>query len=319
MNYWWVNHKQTYRAELSGGYIWSPKTKSNGQSNQTYDNLRLVKAGDVVFSFAFGLIQAVGIAERGYQEAPKPVEFGAAGAAWSHLGWFVNIEWHELDSPLAPKKHLGAISPLLPSLHSPIRAQTGDGNQGCYLASISPQLGQELLALISLADTDSLQAAAEFFKSVNGDAAELSIAQSATAGSTESEQLIRARRGQGRFKSNVMSIEAGCRLTGVSHRQFLIASHIKPWAVSSNEERLDGHNGLLLAPHIDLLFDGGWISFEDSGTLLVADQLTETTLAAWGVDVHERERASFKAKQCAYLAYHRKHVFKLGFKLGAPT
>src|SRR2546421_4514512 len=25
MRYWWVNHNQTYRHEVQGGYLWSPK------------------------------------------------------------------------------------------------------------------------------------------------------------------------------------------------------------------------------------------------------------------------------------------------------
>jgi hypothetical protein len=46
MAYWWGNHKQTYRQEVDGQYIWSPKTKSNVSCNQSYDNLRLVVPGD---------------------------------------------------------------------------------------------------------------------------------------------------------------------------------------------------------------------------------------------------------------------------------
>src|SRR5688572_5261595 len=50
LSFWWVNHKQTVRSEIEGGYIWSPKTNRNGASNQTYLNLTLTNAGDIVFS-----------------------------------------------------------------------------------------------------------------------------------------------------------------------------------------------------------------------------------------------------------------------------
>jgi hypothetical protein len=43
MRFWWVNHKQTYRQEIGGGYIWSPKAKINGVRNQSYDYMRLVE------------------------------------------------------------------------------------------------------------------------------------------------------------------------------------------------------------------------------------------------------------------------------------
>jgi len=49
-SYWWVNHKQTYRQETDGGYIWSPKANANGERNVTYDNLNRCQRGDVVFS-----------------------------------------------------------------------------------------------------------------------------------------------------------------------------------------------------------------------------------------------------------------------------
>jgi putative restriction endonuclease len=50
----------------------------------------------------------------------------------------------------------------------------------------------------------------------------------------------------------------------------LVASHCKPWRDSSNEERINGENGLLLTPTIDHLFDRGFIGFEDNGTLILS-------------------------------------------------
>ena len=47
----------------------------------------------------------------------------------------------------------------------------------------------------------------------------------------------------------------------------LNARHIKPWRDASDAERLDGANGLLLAPHIDHLFDEGCITFSSSQEL----------------------------------------------------
>ena len=52
MKNWWVNHKQTYRQEVDGGYIWSLKTRKDGSNNHFYENLQRFQAGDLVFSFA---------------------------------------------------------------------------------------------------------------------------------------------------------------------------------------------------------------------------------------------------------------------------
>jgi predicted restriction endonuclease len=87
-------------------------------------------------------------------------------------------------------------------------------------------------------------------------------------GDTQKQQLVQARRGQGIFKANVRLNESKCRFTGVTDPRLLIASHIKPWAISNDREKLDGCNGLLFSPHIDRLFDRGFISFKDDGTVL---------------------------------------------------
>jgi hypothetical protein len=40
MQYWWVNQNQTYRAEVRGSFMWSPKQNANGARNQFYENMR---------------------------------------------------------------------------------------------------------------------------------------------------------------------------------------------------------------------------------------------------------------------------------------
>lgn len=78
MRYWWVNQNQTYRAEVRGSFMWSPKRNANGARNQFYDNMREVSPGDIVFSFCDTRIKAIGVVTGGAQTGPKP-DFGAAG------------------------------------------------------------------------------------------------------------------------------------------------------------------------------------------------------------------------------------------------
>jgi putative restriction endonuclease len=111
MAFWWVNHTQTYRQEVDGQYIWSPKTKSNGSRNQSYDNLRLVVPGDLVFSYAGAQIRQLGIVTRPAVSSPKPPEFGSAGTNWAQDGWMVPIDWHALPQPLRPKEFIGQTDP----------------------------------------------------------------------------------------------------------------------------------------------------------------------------------------------------------------
>jgi len=140
------------------------------------------------------------------------------------------------------------------------------------------------------------------------DAAEAEIRQRTDIRPTVKEQLVNARRGQGVFKSNLQNIEKRCRVTGLKDTAHLRASHIKPWCKSTNEERLDGNNGLMLSPHVDHLFDSGFISFTDSGDLLVADILKSRVLTTWGISL-PLNVGRFRPEQAKYLDYHRRVVF----------
>lgn len=307
MAFWWVNHKQTYSAEVGGGYIWSPKANRNGSKNQTYINLTLTRPGDVVISYASGLIKAIGLVTAPCLEARKPSEFGNAGDAWSDTGWEVLIDWEVLDKSIRPKDHLGLIAPLLPAKNSPLQAN-GNGNQSCYLASISDELGKLVLSLANGVNPMFADAIEQHQTELEGDAIEADI-KASTLEATEKLQLTKARRGQGLFRSRLEQIEPACRVTGVTNKALLIASHIKPWSECDNAERLDGNNGLLLSPHIDKLFDRGWITFTDASDLLCAEHSIEQALLQWGIEL-PLNVGPFNTKQAAFLEYHRDEIFK---------
>jgi len=80
---------QTFRQEIEGGYLWSPKRNKNGHRNPFYEFMREVAPGDIVFSFFDTRIAALGIVGGFCRESPKPEEFGNAGANWSQIGWRV--------------------------------------------------------------------------------------------------------------------------------------------------------------------------------------------------------------------------------------
>jgi hypothetical protein len=138
---------------------------------------------------------------------------------------------------------------------------------------------------------------------------EAEIVQRTLAGSPERERLVMARRGQGVFRHNVEQIEKSCRVTGLRDLQHLRASHIKPWKDSDDFEKLDGHNGLLLSPHVDHLFDRGWILFEDDGMLVPSPKLDVLVLQSWRIEP-DRQPKPFLPRQIDYLEYHRELVFQ---------
>lgn len=126
---------------------------------------------------------------------------------------------------------------------------------------------------------------------------------------TEKERLQAARIGQGDFRNALVVAWVGrCPLASVDHLPLLRASHIKPWRSSTNAERLDPFNGLLLAVHVDALFDRGLISFEDNGTLLISSMLSQDNLGRLGI-VRGAMISGLDARHGAYLAHHRAHCF----------
>jgi hypothetical protein len=121
--------------------------------------------------------------------------------------------------------------------------------------------------------------------------------------------LVLARSGQGIYRASLEQIETACRVTGVLDRRHLRATHIKPWHQADDQEKLDGHNGLLLSPHVEHLFDRGHISFTDAGSLLVSARMNDAVLGAWGLK-RGQQVGAFGPEQSHYLAYHREHIFE---------
>lgn len=308
MRYWWVNQNRTYKQEIPGGFLWSPKVKKNGSRNQFYENMREVQPSDVVFSFCDTLIKAVGIATGVANTSPKP-DFGNFGESWSKEGWLIPVEFKEFTKPLCPKDHIEQLRPHLPQKYSPIQI-SGDGLQSVYLAAVPDDLAAEIISLLGETYDSAVHELLERVGSnCAGDALEESIRGRTDIGATTKAQLVQARRGQGIFKDNVRRNENACRVTGVSDIKHLRASHIKPWSESTDEEKLNGCNGLLLAPHIDHLFDKGFISFSDDGNLMISEQLDRQILSVWGVP-DGKNVGRFNEQQMTFLAYHRNKVFK---------
>ncbi len=318
MRFWWVNQNQTYRHEVPGGYLWSPKRKKGNKSNPFYDFMREVSPGDVIFSFADTYIKAIGIATSHAYESPKPLEFGQAGAYWENIGWRVDVRFSELHGPIKPADHMLQLAPRLPARYAPLQAN-GNGLQGVYLTLLPDDFAVSLVDLIGrearliveglrIADRPETSPAIGLVEwenhQIEGVLADQAIPE------TVRQAVVMARRGQGLFKQNVRQIENACRVTKVDQIEHLRASHCKPWRDSSNAERLDGENGLLLTPDVDHLFDRGFISFEDGGRVLVSPVAHQESLRKMGLAEALRTNVGpFTNGQKAFLSFHRESVF----------
>jgi putative restriction endonuclease len=317
LRYWWVNQNQTYRQEVDGGYLWSPKKKANRRSNPFYDFMREVSPGDVIFSFAGTVIAAIGVATSNARESPKPLEFGSTGAYWESIGWRVNVSFVELRSRIRPSEYMSVLAPLLQKVYAPLRPD-GVGMQGVYLTYLTDAFAAALVDLIGVEARTLVMG----FRVTEPDPFQSSVIQlqweehlmtqireDDRITETEKETVVMARRGQGLFKQRVMNFERACRITGVTKDEHLRASHCKPWRDSSNEERLDGENGLLLTPTMDHLFDQGFIGFEGNGELIISPVAHVESLVRMGLSPSDRRNVgNFSSGQRSYLEYHRDEV-----------
>lgn len=121
------------------------------------------------------------------------------------------------------------------------------------------------------------------------------------------QQTIRI--GQEKFRRNLLNDISFCPITGITDKRILLASHIKPWRVSDNNERLDKNNGFIFSPTIDKLFDIGLITFENNKTLLISKSLDINNVKSIGIQNKKIYEKLPNENRIKYLEYHRNYIF----------
>jgi len=124
------------------------------------------------------------------------------------------------------------------------------------------------------------------------------------------ENLSRARKGQGKYRENLLKECPYCPITIVSDDRLLIASHIKPWAHSEMNEKTDPKNGFMFTPTYDFLFDRGFITFTDDKKMIVSPWLSKMTKSKLNLADNKKYPLLVTEEREKYLDYHRKKIFK---------
>ena len=146
------------------------------------------------------------------------------------------------------------------------------------------------------------------------DTKELEIVDSIKANTditkTEKEALIKSRIGQGKFRKSLFEKYDGkCVVTGIDLSKLLIASHIKPWSVSENDERLSPDNGILLSADFDRLFDSGLITFANDGSIVASSFVNDNNRTILGLDKKIIVNLKSTPSMIHNLEYHRDIIF----------
>ncbi|NCB11708.1 MAG: HNH endonuclease [Erysipelotrichia bacterium] len=130
----------------------------------------------------------------------------------------------------------------------------------------------------------------------------------------QTEKIVqqKVRQGQSYFRDILLKEMKRCPITGIDDKRLLVASHIKPWVHSNNEERVNSKNGILLSPLFDKLFDKGigLITFTLDKKILISNKLSKENIVRLNILPNQIiENLDITGRE-EYLEYHRKHIFQ---------
>lgn len=265
-------------------------------------NMKMIKKEDIIFNSYNGKLVSVLIAKENCKEHERPTGLDQLDL-WDKDGWLVNAKYINLEEPITYKDYMDDILKLQDEKYAPFN-KSGRGNTG-YLFRVSEELANFFFEIIERSNgisrgefliENTLQE--EIIKQIEND-----LDSTITLDKTEKETIIKSRIGQSAFKKALLAIEKKCRICGVTNERFLVASHIKPWSESNNQERLDVNNGLLLCPNHDALFDKRYISFDKTGKVLIKESLDVTTKVL--LNINETMRIKMNERQQNYMKWHR--------------
>lgn len=124
-------------------------------------------------------------------------------------------------------------------------------------------------------------------------------------------EIRRARQGQGLYREKLLADCPFCPITMINDERLLIASHIKPWAVSTDKEKIDYKNGFMLSPLYDKLFDRGFMTFTEDRKIILSNWISPANKKRIGVvDGQFVQMLPLDEERQAYMKFHRTSVFK---------
>ena len=292
--YYWVNQGKTYFEEKEGEFLWAPLKDKGSKTPFHWRTMAYLKKDDIVFNYYKGEILGYCIVQNDSYKFLKPTELKNDDYEWSQEGLIAEAKYFKFENSIDIKKRIDEFKSNLPQKYSPVslNGKTPSVNQG-YLYKISEKLGERLLEMANINFNSNFDTNNE---------------QIPNAGNTSKQGLVTTRVGQGTYRRNLLRRwNYMCAVTKTPIKDILIASHIKPWSESSDEERLDIENGILLSPIYDALFDRYYISFQDNGEIILSKRLKKFNLKEIGITGNEKIE-SLNDKNKFYLQHHRKKL-----------
>ena len=291
MRFFLVFQGTTYQEEKKLSCLWAPKFGKSGQEVHHHKRLVEVKINDRIIHLVNRKIVAISTAKSRAYDAEAPWKQDDS-RPWLKNGRKIDVEMIELSEQILIDNIFQKIKPYLPEKYSPFD-RNGSGNQG-YFYEINSKIFNTIL------NTDFTN---DFYDLDNLNRPESESTKDIL------KLNVRSSTWQSYFKNQLFKLwGSSCLVTGIKNENLLIGAHIKPWAKSSDEEKIDPYNGLLLSPNADKLFEIGLISFQDNGSMMISDKINLSELKKLGIE--NNIQIGFKEKNLIYLKYHRENKFK---------
>lgn len=238
------------------------------------------------------------------------------------------------EMPQLWKERMDKISPLPEVIEFTVHSQDQIGGERGYVKSrdagyqLIREISLPLVSYISImeltdpggstifywklfADFDAISDRRDAFVFTYGKKGGKAMTQPSPEESSRQSEIRRARLGQGAYRDKLLAECPFCPITMINDERLLIASHIKPWAVSNDKERLDHKNGFMLSPLYDKLFDRGFMTFTEERKIMLSNWISPANKKRLGViDGQFIQMLPLDDERQEYMKFHRSSVFK---------
>lgn len=314
MNSFIVMQGETYHEERNAGVLWTSQIDKSGMVPHSWKRMQDVKKGDLVFHYVKGEIVAISRVRKDCTNGTNPLR-KETQANENNQAFIVQTVYRELEFPLPIKPFFKEIDPLLPVKYSAFQEEAG-GNSG-YLYPCNEELAMKLLEVISslnifTVEMEQLELSMEVIKKSEHNPLLSLIAEA------ELQIKTKMRRGKEQFTESLLPLwKSECPLCGIAIRDVLKATPAKPWKDSSDEERLDPFNGVLLCANHSALYTAGYIAFTGGGRLHISSQISPQDYDAYRLK--KNTKIGVSPEHAPYLRWHKRIVFAETQKNGGET
>lgn len=297
MNSFIVMQGETYQDDKRSGIIWCPQKDKSGMVPHSYKRMEQVKKGDRIFHFAKGHIAAISVAKEHCRKQGEDT-------------YVVPVDYRELEIPFFVKDHMMDLDLVQPVKYAAFQMD-GSGNPG-YIYPCNEELTIGLLEFIGMQniympEEEQLELAIEVVKRTDHNPLATLIAE------TELEARLKVRRGRQLFRKSLLPLwDRQCAMCGIGLEEVLQAAYSKPWKDSSDSERLDPYNGLLLCSNHAALYAKGFISVDGKGRLLISAGIPEEQFQDFSLS--SGQKLLVYPENAHYFKWHKKNIFQSKLK-----